>query len=568
MQQFKVKSSTLKKGFFCLFVPALFYCKHLTAQLSGYAYGKTITIQGPQISGTQTNFPVLISLTDNSLRQSPTGRLRNANGWDIIFTMPDCNTILPMQLERYDASTGTVVAWVQLPSLVSGNNQIIYMFYGKTGVASDPSVTTVWDANYMGVYHFNNSVTDGTSNTRTLTDVSTANLTASKIGEGRRLNNTPNITSGTTGVQYLQLPNNLFNAVNNFTFEGWVYLETVNTNWERIFDFGSGTTINMFLCPSINANGVKRFAITTNGNANEQQISSGTTTGTGAWHHFAVTINNGTNTGTLYYDGASNATNASMTLRPSSMGNTNQNYFGISQYSASDHGLYGNFDEFRISNSVRSASWILTSYRNQNTPSSFYTVGSEVVGSALCTVLPLQITSFEAVPAQDGTATIRWVAENESASDKYILERSANGTSWEAIKTIVATGNGGVQKYVTQDPSPFYPASYYRLQQVTASSRTTYSQMAIVKMDEVITNTFIASPNPAHESININFRENVLPQNINVELLSNMGVRVPVKPDHNGNTISVKLPVLSNGMYFLNVYIKGVKHTRKILIVQ
>jgi biopolymer transport protein ExbB len=567
MQQFKVKSSTLKKGFFCLFVPAMFYCKHLSAQLTGFAYGRSITIQGSQISGTQTNFPVLISLTDNSLRQSPTGRLRNANGWDIAFTLPDCSTILPMQIERYDAAAGTLVAWVRLPSLVSGNNQIIYMFYGKTGVASDPSSATVWDGNYMGVYHFNNSFTDGTSNNRHLNNTGTTNLTASKIGEGRRLNNTPNITSGTAGVQYLQLPDNIFNTVTNFTFEGWVYLETVNTSWERIFDFGRNTTFNMFLCPSIEGNGVKRFAITVNGNGTERQVSSTTTTGTGGWHHFAVTIDAAANTGVLYYDGTANATNSGgMTLTPGSIGNTDRNYFGISQYTA-DHGLYGSFDEFRISNTTRSADWILTSYRNQNTPSSFYTVASEVAAGALCTVLPLQITSFGAIPAQAGTVTVRWVTENESAADKYILERSANGTNWEAIKTITATSNGSVQKYVTQDANPLYPTSYYRLQQVTAG-RTIYSQMAVLKMDEVFTNIFIASPNPAHESINITFRENVLPQNINIELLSNTGVRVSVKPDHNGNTISMKLPALSNGIYFLNVYIKGIKHTRKILIVQ
>lgn len=566
MQPFKVTSSTLKKGFFCLFVPAMFYCKHLQAQLTGYTYGRQITIQGSQITGTQNDFPVLISITDNSLRQSPTGRLRNANGYDVIFTMPNCSTILPMQLERYDATTGTLVAWVRLPSLVSGNNQIIYMFYGKTGVASDPSSTAVWDGNYMGVYHFNNSVTDGTSNNRTLSDVSTANLTASKIGEGRRLDNTPNITSGTTGVRYLQLPNDIFNSVTNFTFEGWVYLETVNTNWERIFDFGRNTNFNMFLCPSIGGNGVKRFAITTNGNGSEEQISSASSTGTGAWHHFALTINNSSNTGTLYYDGTADATNPGMSLRPSSLGTNDRNYFGISQY-ASDHGLYGNFDEFRISNTARSAGWIQTSYRNQNTPSSFYTVGSEVFGGALCAVLPIQITSFEAVPAQDGTVSVRWVAENEGAGDKYILERSANGSNWEAIKTIAANGNGGIQKYVTQDANPLYPVSYYRLQQVSANNIATYSQMVSVKMEEAITNTFIASPNPASESINIIFKENALPQNTRVELLSNIGVRVPVKQEFNGNIISLKLPVLSNGIYFLNVYIKGIKHSRKILIV-
>lgn len=569
MKQFKVKSSTLKKGFFCLFVPAMFFTKHLKAQLTGYTYGKTVTLQGSQISGTLTNFPVLISLTDNSLRTTGNGgRVLNANGYDIVFTLPDCNTILPMQIERYDGASGTLVSWVQLPSLVGGNNQIIYMFYGKTGVVTDPSSTTVWDGNYMGVYHFNSSVSDGTSNSLNLTDVGTANLTTSKIGEGRRLANTPNITSGTAGVRYLQLPNNIFNTVTDFTFEGWVYLETVNTNWERIFDFGRNTNFNMFLCPSINGNGIKRFAITTGGNATERQISSTTSTSTGAWHHFAVTIDATANTGVLYYDGAANATNTGgVNLNPGSLGNTDRNYFGLSQYTA-DHGLYGNFDEFRISNTTRSAGWITTSYNNQNNPASFYSVGSEVAAGALCSVLPVQITSFEAVPAPDGTVTIRWTAEQESASDKYILERSANGTNWETIKTITATGNNGVQKYVTRDPAPLYPVSYYRLQQVATNSSVTYSQMVSVKPGEAINSSFIASPNPASQNIKITFRENAAPQNTSVELISNMGLRVPVQTGYNGNTINMKLPVLSNGVYFLNVYIKGYKHSRKILIVQ
>jgi hypothetical protein len=570
MKQFKVKSSTLKKGFFCLFVPMMFFNKQLNAQLSGFAYGKTVTIQGSQVSGTVTNFPVLISVTDNSLRTIANGgRVRNANGYDIIFTLPDCSTILPMQIERYVATTGEFVAWVKLPTLIGGSNTIIYMFYSKSGVTLDPSSTTVWDANYMGVYHFNNSVTDGTSNTRNLTDNSTANLTGSKIGEGRRLDNGPTFVVAAS-ARHLRLPDNIFNSVTDFTFEGWVYLESVNTNWERIFDFGRNTNFNMFLCPSIGGNGIKRFAITTGGNGSEQQVSSGTSTGTAAWHHFAVTIDATANTGVLYYDGAANATNTGgITLDPSSLGTNDRNYFGRSQYAA-DEGLYGNFDELRISNTTRNANWITTSYNNQNSPSTFYTVSSELSGAALCSVLPVNITSFEAVPVQDGSVTISWVGGQESAGDKYILERSANGSAWEAIKTILATGNSGTQKYITEDINPLYPVSYYRIQQIGANSTTTYTQTVTAKLDASVFNSssFIASPNPARQSINITFRENALAQNIRIELLSNMGIRIPVRPDFNGNNISMKLPALANGVYFLNVYIKGEKNSRKLLIVQ
>jgi hypothetical protein len=37
----------------------------------------------------------------------------------------------------------------------------------------------------------------------------------------------------------------------------------------------------------------------------------------------------------------------------------------------------GILDEFRVSTSARSADWILTEYRNQNTPATFYVVGAQ-----------------------------------------------------------------------------------------------------------------------------------------------------------------------------------------------
>ncbi|WP_205511661.1 DUF2341 domain-containing protein [Longitalea arenae] len=567
MKQFKVKSSTLKKGFFCLLVPTMLFTQKLTAQLSGYTYGKTITIQGSRIAGPVTNFPVLISFTDPSLRTTGNdGRVQNANGYDIVFTLPDCSTILPMQIERYVASSGEYVAWVQLPSLTNGSNTMIYMFYGKTGVVANPSTASVWDANYMGVYHFNSSVTDGTANGRNLTDNSTANVTA-KIGEGRRLNNNSSPYPTGAATRHLQLPSNIFNTVTNFTFEGWVYLETVNTSWERIFDFGRNTTFNMFLTPSMAGNGVKRFAITINGNGTEQQVSSATTTGTGAWHHFAVTIDASTNTGTLYYDGAVNATNTGLTLRPSNLGTNTANYFGRSQYAA-DEGFYGNFDEFRISSTARNASWITTSYNNQNSPATFYTVSAEVVAGALCAALPVTISAFDAKPEADAV-TISWTAEQESAGDTYILERSGNGSSWEAINTITATGSSAAQKHIAKDPAPLYPVTYYRLQQRHAGGSISYSQVVTAKLDDVYNNNkLVVHPNPARDHVQISLQENVSAQHLQVELLSNTGISIPLQPVLIGNMINLKLPKLGNGVYFLNVYIKGRKYSSKILIAQ
>jgi hypothetical protein len=574
MKQFKVNRSTLKKGFFCLLVPVLITNMHVYAQLSGYTYVKTITIQSSKVTANQTNFPVLISFTDVNLKSVANGgHVQNSNGYDIVFTAGSCTTILPHQIELYSASTGQYVAWVNVPSLSATSNTTLYMFYGKTGVTTDPSTTAVWDANYMGVYHFSNSVADGTGNSRNLTDNSTVNLTGSKIGSGRRLNNNPFVQSNSASLKYLQLPSGMFNSVTDFTFEGWVYLEDATTSWERIFDFGRNTTYNMFLCPSINANstGIKRFAITTNGNSFEQQLSSGSSTGTGAWHHFAVTIDATANKGVLYYDGASNATNNSMTLDPSSLGATTANYFGRSQYN-SDEGLYGNFDEFRISSTVRSASWIATSYNNQSSPAAFYVVSAEGAASSVCSVLPVTLTSFTANSEQDGSVAINWVTENESNINTYVLERSGDGTKWETIKTIQAAGSSstGSQRYGTKDPSPVRPVSYYRLRQVDVSSAFTYSRTAVVKAGYGTgdLSRFIVSPNPAGQYVNIIFSQALQQQQVQVELMNNLGMRIPVQPSFNGSSINVPMPGVPKGMYFLNVYINGYKYSRKLLIAQ
>jgi hypothetical protein len=325
----------------------------------------------------------------------------------------------------------------------------------------------------------------------------------------------------------------------------------------------------MFLTPSLGntSTGAKRFAITINGNGSEQQITSGSSTSTGAWHYFVVTINNSNNTGTLYYDGAADVSNTSMTLRPSSMGSDNSNYFGRSQYTA-DEGLYGNFDEFRLSNTARSANWVTTSYNNQNNPAAFALVSSEVGAATICTSLPLKLTAFDAAAQQSGAVTLTWFVQQQTNDEKFIVERSLDGTSWQAIKTVQSVNTStGSQKYTIQDADPLYPVSYYRLKLVDTDNSFTYSETIMVKLNTEAGN-FLVSPNPVYHNINISLKQNVTPQNIHVELLNTIGVKIRVQPVFTGNNISMKIPGLANGIYFLNLYINGSKYSRKLLIVQ
>jgi hypothetical protein len=151
------------------------------------------------------------------------------------------------------------------------------------------------------------------------------------------------LTLASASSQYAQLPAEIVGTLSNFTIVAWVRLNST-ANWNRVFDFGSGTTTNMFLAPQNGVSGTVRFAITTNGGGSEQQINCTSTMSTGLWYQVAVTLNG--NTGILYLNGLPVGTNSAMTLRPSSLGSTANNYIGRSQYP--DPYLDGVIDEYRI----------------------------------------------------------------------------------------------------------------------------------------------------------------------------------------------------------------------------
>jgi hypothetical protein len=144
--------------------------------------------------------------------------------------------------------------------------------------------------------------------------------------------------------EYVSLPTGIVNGLSDFTVSAWVNPASDDT-WSRVFDFGTGTMVNMFMTVNGGGSGL-RFGITTNGNGAEQDLTGGGQLPLNTWSHVTVTLS-GT-TGTLYRNGTPVATNPNMTLKPSSLGNTNQNWIGRSQYP--DPFLNGTVDDFNIYN--------------------------------------------------------------------------------------------------------------------------------------------------------------------------------------------------------------------------
>ncbi|MFG2045322.1 beta-L-arabinofuranosidase domain-containing protein [Dactylosporangium sp. NPDC048998] len=193
---------------------------------------------------------------------------------------------------------------------------------------------------FVAHYPFDGSGADATGNGRTATLVNAA-YTTGRTGSAVSLN-------GSNG--YVSLPAGILNGATAFSIALWVRIDTLTT-WTRVFDFGTGTGVNMFLTPRSSA-GTARFAITTSGSGGEQRIDAPAALPAGAWTHVAVTRTG--NLGILYVNGAEVARNAALTLSPASLGNTTQNWLGRSQYA--DPYLAGALDSVRLYSRTLSAS--------------------------------------------------------------------------------------------------------------------------------------------------------------------------------------------------------------------
>ena len=114
---------------------------------SNWLYRKAITVNPGQVPSTQINFPLLVNLPSDAGLSAHA----RSDGFDILFTTSDGITKIPYDREQYTSATGALVAWVNVPSVSVGT--IIYMYYGNSGATDQQQVTSVWDPNYVGVYH-------------------------------------------------------------------------------------------------------------------------------------------------------------------------------------------------------------------------------------------------------------------------------------------------------------------------------------------------------------------------------------------------------------------------------
>ena len=140
--------------------------------------------------------------------------------------------------------------------------------------------------------------------------------------------------------QYVSLPSGI-GAMK--TFSAWVKWGGGN-DWQRIFDFGSGTTSYAMLTAKANS-GKLRFEITPNGAGETRDLDSPNALPVNVWTHVAVTLDG--RQAVMFINGQAVAVDSSVNLLPSDVLGS-ANYLGRSQFSADPY-FKGQMDSVEIS---------------------------------------------------------------------------------------------------------------------------------------------------------------------------------------------------------------------------
>ncbi|MFA5810144.1 MAG: LamG-like jellyroll fold domain-containing protein, partial [Thermoleophilia bacterium] len=445
----------MRKYLFLLAIVA-FFLPHTSHAVFTYYRTITVTSTPTVASGTQNDFPVLFSTTANWLKTSSTdatnGRIQNVNGWDIVFSTStpsasgsnwDC-TKAAHEIERYTSSTGEMIAWFRATTIATSS--LYYVCYGDgTITATQEASSSVWDAGYKGVWHLKETAT---STAKYILD-STVNL--NNGSSSGTLFPTPTSTGQMSGAQSFDGSDAIFlgTALDipalPLSISAWVN-PTNYSNWRTIFSkrdsFTTSTMRFDFLLDKITGNVLLNRA---EGTIDEFTFAPATST----WTYLTVVATAADTR--LYVNGALQETSGVFSL-----GTLATALVRIGDTGGNDQFL-GRLDEIRISSSTRSAGWILTEYSNQNSPSTFYAIGSETTINPVPTTTSLSPGSAS---AGGSSFTLTVSGTNFVASSTVEWNGASRSTTFVSSSSLTATINAadiasaGTASVTVVNPSP------------------------------------------------------------------------------------------------------------------
>jgi hypothetical protein len=133
--------------------------------IAGWNKRIKLTISGSCIEGDLSNFPVMVHLDSTC---SGVFNELGSNSKRISVVASDQSQCY-VEVENWDESTNNAWLWVKIPTLSSGVDSDLYLYYDNlhpdnsayVGTVGETSAQNVWDNNFVGVWHMSQDPTGG-----------------------------------------------------------------------------------------------------------------------------------------------------------------------------------------------------------------------------------------------------------------------------------------------------------------------------------------------------------------------------------------------------------------------
>ena len=420
-----------------------------------------LTIDADQVAGDLDNYPVFVDLSDFD------GTILfdkvNADGSDIRVTKADGVTEVAQELVFIDTTNNAgELHFVANGNLSATTNSDWYLYFGNPlaqAYANDDTYgeENVWDDDYLAVYHLNQAPSSGLDeifeSTRHHSLATAYGMAATALTDDCKVGKCIDF-GGTGSGDYINTSTLSDDNTDLGTVEAYVKHDVLDSNNQRYVTVGSEALV---------IRKENTGAYHTYGYFEAYEPVTWSTLDTN-WHHVVGTWD-GDNI-YLYVDGNNRGSHVA------AGGSTMRAKTSMYMSNGTTEGMNGKIDEVRVSKIRRSVEYITTAYNNQNSPATFYSLGSvESPGDTLApravTISPpngatgvainqnLVMNFTEAIYSNGGTITIKdsndVVHESINSSTFKV---TGSGTTSVTINPI-ADFEQGTTYYVQIDSNAF-----------------------------------------------------------------------------------------------------------------
>ena len=400
---------------------------------TGYTKYQEITIDYTKVSADQTDFIIYINLADLVKAGADLFDLCRSDGGDIRVTKSDGTTQLPREVVAIDTVAKTGELHVKYTGTLSSTvNTVIRIYYN--GVDTEPAVTdtygrnNVWSSKYDLVHHLQNATTNAVNGNTPSSNTFSYDST-SKLGVGitQTDGNTRGLDWGTS------VPMNTTTMSISAWFNSNEAFTQDNSGMTLFVYTRAGTPYEgfylMMVMGSVTGDRGKIQAGLKNSSLTSFSAISPSTYNDGNWHLAHATYDGSTIR--VYVDGTQVASVAASGTPGAGFKTT----IGGNWDEAASNVWVDDYDEVRATDGAAlSASWILTEYRNQNSPSTFYSVGNEVGGG---TAYTKDVDETATV-----TDTIRRATSKRLTESRSITDTIRKATTKRRSETATITDSG------------------------------------------------------------------------------------------------------------------------------